>query len=129
MPKCYNKHKVKKMVEQQDFVTPLLSEFNTKLQDLEEKQRLLKDRVLLIGENLISSKEENNKDITELKIKTEQIASDIERIKETLLRLSDELENKARRTEFELIRKQLKMFQPLEFARIDDVKRIIKEGR
>lgn len=117
------------MVEQQDFVTPLLSEFNTKLQDLEEKQRLLKDRVLMIGENLISIKEENNKDITELKIKTEQMSNDIERIKETLLRLSDELENKARRTEFELIRKQLKMFQPLEFARIQDVKRIIKEGR
>lgn len=113
--------------QQQDYITPLLSEFNTKLQDIEEKQRLLKDRVLLIGENLIAAKEENQKDITELKIKSEQIMQDIERIKETLSRLADELENKARRQEVEILKKQFKMFQPLEFARIDDVKKIMEK--
>lgn len=118
------------MVEQQqDYVTPLLSEFNTKLRDIEEKQRLLKDRVLLIGENLVSSKEETEKEITELKIKTESILNNIERIKETLLRLSEELETKARRQELEMLKKQAKMFQPLELARIEDVDRMINEKR
>ena len=49
---------------EQDFITPLLSEFNTKLRDIEEKQRLLKERVLLIGQNLVESKETIETQIT-----------------------------------------------------------------
>ena len=41
--------------------TELLSEFNTKLRDIEERQRLIKDRVLLIGENLVEGKEESTR--------------------------------------------------------------------
>ena len=52
---------------QQDPVAGLLSEFGTRLNELEEKQRLLKDRTLLIGENLISTKEDFEKDIFDLK--------------------------------------------------------------
>jgi len=116
------------MPEQQpDYAAALLSEFNTKLQDMEEKQRLLKDRVLLIGENLLESKEENSREITELKISTAQMKQDVERIKETLARLADELENKARRQELEMIRKQLKMFEPLKFATIEDVKKMMEK--
>ena len=32
---------------------------NVKIRDLEERQRILQDRVLLIGENLIELKEKN----------------------------------------------------------------------
>ena len=38
----------------------LLLEFGTRLNEIEEKQRLIRDRVLLIGENLISTKEESS---------------------------------------------------------------------
>jgi hypothetical protein len=41
----------------QDPTTALLSEFGTRLNEVEEKQRLIKDRILLVGENLISTKE------------------------------------------------------------------------
>ena len=116
------------MPEQQPDYTPvLLSEFNTRLRDIEERQRLLKDRVLLIGENLVESREEIEKGITELKIQTQGISEDILKIKETLQRLSEELENKARRVELEILRKQFKMFEPLELARLEDVKKMLNE--
>lgn len=115
--------------QQQDYITPLLSEFNTKLRDIEEKQRLLKDRILLIGENLIQAREETDKEIAELKIKTEGMRLDLDRIRETMQRLADELESKARKTETEILRKQFKMFQPLNFARIEDVERMLKTGK
>ena len=35
--------------------------------------------------------------------------------------------NLARKSELEILGRQAKMFQPLEFARIEDVKKIIKE--
>jgi len=40
---------------------------NQQLRDLEEKQRILKDRLLLIGKNLIETKEQTNSKILEIK--------------------------------------------------------------
>ena len=42
-------------IQPQDPINALLSEFGTRLNEVEEKQRLIKDRILLIGENLIST--------------------------------------------------------------------------
>jgi len=114
------------MPEQQpDYAPQILSEFNTKIRDLEERQRLLKERALLIGKNLIESKEESDKDITELKINVEEMKRDIKKIKETIISLSEEMGKKARKTEIQILANQMKMFQPLEFARIQDVKKMI----
>jgi len=101
------------MPEQADPITALLSEFNTKLRDIEERQRLIKDRVLLIGENLVSGREESIKDISELKVKTENIEREIERIKETLSSLIEENKNLARKSEVEMLKRQFRMFEPL----------------
>jgi replicative DNA helicase len=94
-------------------VIALLSDFNTKLRDIEERQKLIKDRVLLIGENLVNSKEESSKEISELKIKTENLEREIIRIKDTLSSLMEEIQNLARKSEVEILQRQFKMFQPL----------------
>ena len=92
--------------------TTLLAEFNTKLRDIEERQRLIKDRVLLIGENLVDGREDSIQEISELKVKTENIEQEIKRIKDTLSSMIEEMGNFARKTELEILRKQFKMFQP-----------------
>lgn len=117
------------MVEQQvpDYTSALLGEFNTKLRDLEEKHRLLKDRVLLIGENLVEMREEIGEEITKLKVFSEEAKSDILKTRETLERILEELEQKARRQELELLKKQAKMFQPLNFVTKDEINQILKK--
>lgn len=117
------------MPEQQapDYTSALLGEFNTKLRDLEEKQRTLKDRVLLIGENLVEMRQELGAELTELKLQAEQSKSDILKIKETLERVLEELENRARRQELELLKKQAKMFQPLNLVTREELEKINKK--
>jgi len=110
-----------------DYATALLTEFNTKLRDMEEKQKLLKERVLLIGENLIEARENINSEITEMKLDLEGIKGDIKRIKNSLLSISGEIDKRARKSELELLQKQMKMFSPLEFARIEDVKKLLEK--
>ena len=102
------------MVEQQTSspVTALLSDFNTKLRDIEERQKLIKDRALLIGENLIEIKEEDQKEISLLKVRAEKIEKEIAKMKELLAVLIEENKNYARKSELEIIYRQLKMFQP-----------------
>jgi hypothetical protein len=111
----------------QDPISALLSEFGTRLNEVEEKQRLVKDRILLIGENLINTKEEYDKDIEELRIQINQINEEIKDIKRLNRRIVNELGNFARKTEVKVLDRQMKMFQPLDVARISDVKTIVKE--
>lgn len=112
----------------QDPISILLSEFGTRLNEIEEKQRLIKDRILLIGENLISTKEDSLKQNFEMKKQLKQIDFEIKTLKQVVSRIINEIQNFAKKTELEILERQMKMFQPLEFARIQDIQDIVKKG-
>jgi archaellum component FlaC len=105
----------------------VLSDISVRLRDIEEKQNLIKDRVLLIGENLISEKEGTNKEVAELKSKSFQLENDIKKLKMAIERLAEDSNNFVRKNEFQILQRQFEMFQPLELARISDVRAIVKE--
>ena len=105
----------------------LLAEFGTRLNELEEKQRLLRDRALLIGENLVAIKEDSEKEKWELKKQINQINLEIKNLKQLVNRIVNEFSNLARRSELEILERQAKMFQPLELARIKDIESIIEK--
>lgn len=106
------------MVEEQiNYATQSFGETNAKMKDLEEKQRILKDRLLLIGQNLIESKEETNQKILEIKKDIDIIKQEIERTISFLETASSEFSKFARKEDLEILSKQAKMFQPLKFVR------------
>lgn len=112
---------------QEDPVSNLLSEFGARLNEIEEKHRLLKDRVMLVGENLISTKEEHEKESLELKKKINEIEYEIKTLKQLNKRILDELSNFARKSELNIIKRQLDMFNPLIPVTKEEVKRIFEE--
>ncbi|MBI5803583.1 hypothetical protein HY448_02765 [Candidatus Pacearchaeota archaeon] len=85
--------------------------FALKLRDIEEKQRILKDRVVLIGKNLIESREETNKKILEMKRDLEKIKNDFERIKSFIETVSSDFSKFAKKDDLEILSKQLKMLR------------------
>ncbi len=101
-------------------------ETTLKLRDIEERQKLLRDRILMIGKNLLESKEETESTLGKMKRDLESLRLDVDKIKETLSTISEELASTARRSELIILEKQLKMFQPLEFARLKDVEEMLK---
>lgn len=111
----------------QDPTAALLSEFGTRLNEVEEKQRLIKDRILLVGENLISTKEKIEKQDLENKGKINQIDFEIKTIKQLIKRIINEIQNFTRKSEVEILERQIKMFEPLEFARFKDIEQLIKQ--
>ena len=94
----------------------------SRVKDLEEKQNMLKDRLLLIGQNLIDTKEENYEKILEMKKEMEKMKKDVEEIKSFLEMISSEISKFARKDDLEILKKQAKMFQPLEFVRKSELK-------
>jgi len=109
--------------EQMNYMEGGLIEINTKIRDLEEKQRIIKDQLLLIGKNLIEIKEKNNQSILEIKKEIEILKQNIEKAISFLETASSEFSKFARKEDLEILSKQAKMFQPLEFVRKSDLKK------
>jgi len=100
--------------EQPDYLGQELGGLHTKMRDLEEKQRILKDRVLLIGQNLIEMKEKNTEDLLEMKKGIEIMKQSLERLHSFLETASAEFSKFARKDDLDILAKQARMFQPLE---------------
>jgi hypothetical protein len=86
---------------------------NAKLRDIEEKQRIQKDRLLLISKNLIEIKEDSNTKFLDIKKELEIIKQNMKKIKSFLDIITEEISNFARKEDVEILSKQAKMFQPL----------------
>jgi len=102
-----------------EFIASMLAEFNAKLRDLEEKNRLLKERTLLIGQNLIDVKQSYETERVIFREKIEKLSQDMEKLKKTSLKISEELDNKARKSELEILENQFKMLEPLKFLKTE----------
>jgi hypothetical protein len=99
------------------------SEVITKLRDVEEKNRMLRDRLLLIGQNLVETKEKTNSDLLQIKKDLEILKSTMARMVSFLEMASAEFSKFARKEDLEILSKQAKMFQPLEFVLKKDLKK------
>lgn len=115
-----------KQESNQDYSQEILANVNVKLRDIEEKQSLIKDRILLIGENLISEKKDLEEELMQLKMQMKKLEEENYKIKSAIQRLVDSQDSLARKSEVQILERQFKMFQPLEFARISDVENIVK---
>ena len=104
-----------------------ISNYQINLTELEEKQRLIKNRLLLIGENLVLTKKEFEEELIKLKKEIKQNTFEISSLKLFIKRILNELENLAKKSEVEILERQIKIFQPLNFARIEDIQKIVKE--
>lgn len=111
------------MTEIQSGIDLFLSDISVRFRDLEEKNKMLKDRLLLIGQNLIETKEKTASDILGIKQELEVIKKNMERLVSFLETASAEFSKFARKEDLEILAKQAKIFQPLEFVRKKDLKK------
>ena len=87
-------------------------EINMRIRNLEERQRILKDRLLLIGQNLIEMKERTNEKMLEIKKDIELLKRNMERMISFLESASSEFSKFAKKEDLEILYKQAKMFRP-----------------
>ncbi|HKL24098.1 MAG TPA: hypothetical protein VJ912_02065 [Candidatus Nanoarchaeia archaeon] len=102
-------------------------EYIARIRDVEEKHNVLKDRVVLIGNNLIETKEKNNNEIIEMKKEIDSLKEEMERIKDFIETLSQEMSKFAKREDLNILSKQAKMFQPANFIRKEELKEEIEK--
>ena len=105
------------MAKEEDYTIQDSGETNLKIRDLEEKQRILKERILLIGQNLIEIKEKTQETILNMKKELERNKETLERMKSFIENISDEFPKFAKKRDIEILAKQLKMFEPLKYIK------------
>jgi hypothetical protein len=101
------------MVEGDDY-SGQYNDSNIKIRDLEEKQRALKDRLLLVGQNLIDTKEQMSEKMMEMKKDIVILKQSMEKLISFLETASNEFSKFAKKEDVEILAKQAKMFQQLE---------------
>ena len=111
----------------QDSVNSLLVEFGTRLNEVEEKQRIARDRIILFGKNVVETREEINEEISRIKGRLTNLDEEMKKMKQLNKRIINEFGNFARKSELNMLERQYKIFEPLEFVRMSEVKGIIKE--
>ncbi len=98
--------------EQSNYQNSYSQDPNLRIRNLEEKQRILKNQLLLIGKNLVEMKEKNNHDILEIRKNLEIIKDDMGRLTSFLDSVSEEFPQFARKDDLEILSKQMRMFKP-----------------
>lgn len=104
----------------------LLGDFNTRLREIDERNKLVRERVLLLGKGLLSSKDTLEASLGELKRENLEIKRELEKVKKTTNLLLTEFNKFVKRDEMTLLERMLKDFQPLEFVRRKDVEELIE---
>ena len=87
------------------------SEVNTRLRDLEERQRLLNERVLLMGKNFIEERTKNFTEVQNLKKTISQMKEELTKASDFLQRVGEQLSNVARKEELLVLQRQFDLFR------------------
>lgn len=84
---------------------------STSLRDIEEKTRLMRDRILLLGQSVIEEREKNFKDIQEMKGAIIKLKEDVLRLKELMQRMAEQITQAARKDELMILQRQLDLLR------------------
>ncbi|MEK6909072.1 MAG: hypothetical protein AABX23_03410 [Nanoarchaeota archaeon] len=83
---------------------------SSRLKDMEEKQRLLRDRILLIGKNVVDDRESTVQEIQEIKKLLSKTREENIKIQDFLKKVADQLSESARKEELMMLQRQIELF-------------------
>jgi len=104
-----------------------LGEMMIRVRDLEDKQRMNKERTIILGKNLIELREKVNEEFLEIKRELETIKQEIKRTANFLEIASKEFSSFAKKEDLAILSRQAKMFQPLELVKKSELNEILKK--
>jgi len=99
----------------------LLSDLGTRLRDIEERTSSLKERLALINNNLIDTRENTNQRLAQIEKQNSSLSLEIKKLNSNMQSIISEINNFVRKDEIILVERMLKDFQPLEFVRKKDL--------
>ena len=96
---------------------------------LESKYNYLRDRIILINENLISEYKKLNQDIKIVDSELKDLKKELFEMKEALRHILSEMKFFARKEHFKVLEKYINVWNPFNFVTEEEVLELIKRRR
>lgn len=94
-----------------EYSSQFSSDSTGKIRDLEERLRLLKDRLILLGQTHIDERERTFSEIQELKKTAIVLKQENLRIQELLKRVTEQLNDVTRKEDLAILQRQFNIFR------------------
>lgn len=99
------------------------------LRVLESKYSYLRDRIVLINENLINEYKKLNQDIRVVDSELKDLKADIFELKEAIRHILGEMQHFASKENFKVLEKYINVWNPFNFITEEEVLKLIKQER
>jgi len=109
-------------------IAALLTDFSTKIKDLEERHNMLKEKVMLISQSFLKDGDRISKEFALVKSDMRDVKMDMDRMKDGIQHIITESSDFARKEELSTLERYMKIWEPLKFVKEEDVKRMIDEA-
>jgi predicted component of viral defense system (DUF524 family) len=106
----------------------MLSEFSTRISDIEERQNIIVEKLGVLGQTLLNSTQRLSKEMAMLNEDISYIKLEIDKLKSSTQILSEQSAEYARKQELLTIEKYMKSWEPMKLATIEDVKKMINDA-
>ena len=118
------------MVEQRqaNALSAMLSDINTRINDLEEKQNILTEKISMLSQTLLNTAQRLNKDNQMASEDLTAMKQALQKMRDTTNMMIEQSGDYVRRQEVQMLDKYMKNWQPMKFATIEDVKKMISEA-
>ena len=93
---------------------------------LESRYSLMRDRLFLINQNMLSEYRKLNKEISFMNTELKDLKQEVNEVKNLLRSIVAEIQNFAKKEDVKVIQKYMDIINPLNFVTEDDVKKIIR---
>lgn len=105
----------------------IIFDLNSRTRVLEGKYNLLRDRVLVINQNMIEEYKKILAEVKEINTDIKNVQEEIFKLKETIKHLIKELSLFAKKEDVHALEKYINIWDPMKFVTEKDVDRIIEE--
>lgn len=111
----------------------IILDINARLREVEGKYNMLRDRALIINQNMIQQYKKTHSEINQINSDIKEIKIDLFRIKEAMRHLIKEMEYFAKKEDVRVLEKYITFWNPMKLTTEADVikileKRKIKDG-
>ncbi|MEM2768328.1 MAG: hypothetical protein QXL50_00150 [Candidatus Pacearchaeota archaeon] len=113
----------KENIDYEAFFTQLLQRIN----EIEEKSNINKNKIDLLSNSLAKKTKKINEEIELIRNDLDNIKQEIEKLKQRVEYIISEFPNLARKEDLISIEKFINLWQPLKFATLEDVEKMIEK--
>ena len=103
------------------------TELFQRINEIEEKTKANKNKINLLASSTVTKYKKVEEDLNSIRENVNKISDELERLKQRVDYLLAEMPSLVRKEDLSSIEKFIKMWQPLKFATLDDVERMINQ--